>query len=179
MLKNKKVSVKKICPGCGLQFPVAVKTCTKCKHSFYLSKKDIPLTTTAQGGTSTSTSPTEESKEDVPTGTTTKSDGRRRTERIRREKPNYYDASAFIRKTRKRSEKTGSKQKDGYPNRRGVQITQPKKGMVTSRNKFKPGILQDPEDKIYHAIMNEEKAKVCAIILTELNNKLALTSWKP
>jgi len=41
----------------------------------------------------------QESK-DVTTAPTTRSDGRRRTERVRREKPNYYDASAFIRKTR-------------------------------------------------------------------------------
>ncbi|XP_050532552.1 UPF0547 protein C16orf87 homolog [Daktulosphaira vitifoliae] len=179
MLKNKKVSVKKICPGCGQQFPVAVKTCTKCKHSFYLSKKDITVTTPAQGGTSASTSPTEETKEDMSTGITTLPDGRRRTERIRREKPKFYDASAFVRKTRKRPEKTSSKQKDDPSSCRGVQLTQPKKGLVNRRNKLKTGELQDPEDKIYHAIMNEEKAKVCAIILSELNNKLALTSWKP
>jgi len=76
---------------------VAVKTCTKCKHSFYLSKKDITPKATATAVSSS----TEESK-DVTTGTatTTRSDGRRRTERVRREKPNYYDASAFIRKTR-------------------------------------------------------------------------------
>jgi len=40
----------------------------------------------------------EESKDVI--SPTTRSDGRRRTERVRREKPNYYDASAFIRKTR-------------------------------------------------------------------------------
>lgn len=42
----------------------------------------------------------EEEPKNVTTTTTTHSDGRRRTERVRREKPNYYDASAFIRKTR-------------------------------------------------------------------------------
>lgn len=83
------------------QFPVAVKTCTKCKHSFYLSKKDITPKVPATKVTAAPAlaSPVEESK-DAPTTTTTRSDGRRRTERVRREKPNYYDASAFIRKTR-------------------------------------------------------------------------------
>lgn len=81
------------------QFPVAVKTCHKCKHSFYLSKKDILPTPTAQVTTATTVSPAEEPKA-ILTTTTTRSDGRRRTERVRREKPNYYDASAFIRKTR-------------------------------------------------------------------------------
>jgi hypothetical protein len=41
-----------------------------------------------------------EQLKDSTTGAATRSDGRRRTERVRREKPNYYDASAFIRKTR-------------------------------------------------------------------------------
>jgi len=47
----------------------------------------------------TTVPPVEETK-DVTTAPATRSDGRRRTERVRREKPNYYDASAFIRKTR-------------------------------------------------------------------------------
>lgn len=49
--------------------------------------------------TATAMSSAEEPKE-VATATTSRSDGRRRTERVRREKPNYYDASVFIRKTR-------------------------------------------------------------------------------
>jgi len=77
-----------------------VKTCTKCKHSFYLSKKDIiPKAVPAKVAAATAVSSVQESK-DVTTTPTTRSDGRRRTERVRREKPNYYDASAFIRKTR-------------------------------------------------------------------------------
>lgn len=43
----------------------------------------------------------EESKDiTTETANVTLSDGRRRTGRVRREKPNYYDASAFIRETR-------------------------------------------------------------------------------
>lgn len=138
MLKHKKVLVKKICPGCGLQvtlkklitacggqpfwlssnchyyiffylfvvdikhcwfqYPVAVKTCTKCKHSFYLSKKDITPKVVPAKVTAAAVVSVEESKDVI--SPTTRSDGRRRTERVRREKPNYYDASAFIRKTR-------------------------------------------------------------------------------
>jgi len=178
MLKHKKVSVKKICPGCGLQYPVAVKTCTKCKHSFYLSKKDItPKVAPAKVAAATVVS-VQESK-DVTTTSTTRSDGRRRTERVRREKPNYYDASAFIRKTRKRTEKPNAKQKDNYQGRRGVQISQPKKGVASLKQNYKTKVVQDPEDKIYHTIMKNEKAKVCAIILSELNEKLMLTSWRP
>ncbi|VVC31707.1 Hypothetical protein CINCED_3A011060 [Cinara cedri] len=178
MLKHKKVSVKKICPGCGLQFPVAVKTCTKCKHSFYLSKKDITPKISPNVATATTVSPVVEGKDVMIVGPT-RSDGRRRTERVRREKPNYYDASAFIRKTRKRTEKPNPKQNDNFQGRRGVQITQPKKGVTPQKQNYKTKVMQDPEDKIYHTIMKNEKAKVCAIILTELNDKLMLTSWRP
>lgn len=79
------------------QYPVAVKTCNKCKHSFYLSKKDIAPKPVAAA---TAVQPSVEEPKDVSTAASTRSDGRRRTERIRREKPNYYDASAFIRKTK-------------------------------------------------------------------------------
>lgn len=79
------------------QFPVAVKTCSNCKHSFYLSKKDVLPKATA-----TAVSSSNEESKDITTETAnvTLSDGRRRTGRVRREKPNYYDASAFIRETR-------------------------------------------------------------------------------
>lgn len=80
------------------QYPVAVKTCTKCKHSFYLSKKDIGPKPAAKA--ETAEPPVNEPKNVTSASSTTHSDGRRRTERVRREKPNYYDASAFIRKTR-------------------------------------------------------------------------------
>lgn len=58
-------------------------------------------------------------------------------------------------------------------------MTQPKKGVSSQKQNYKTKVVQDPEDKIYHTIMKDEKAKVCAIILAELNNKLMLTSWRP
>lgn len=77
---------------------MAVKTCNKCNHSFYLSKKDILPKPTAHVAPA---APVDEAKDvTATTATSARSDGRRRTERVRREKPNYYDASAFIRKTK-------------------------------------------------------------------------------
>lgn len=58
-------------------------------------------------------------------------------------------------------------------------MTQPKKGMSSQKQNYKTKVAQDPEDKIYHTMMKDDKAKVCAIILAELNEKLMLTSWRP
>ena len=63
---------------------VASKTCPGCKHSFYQTKR-----TSAAIIASAGTSSAEESL------------SRRRTERVKREKPNYYDASEFEKKTKK------------------------------------------------------------------------------
>lgn len=79
----------------------------------------------------------------------------------------------------KRTEKPGPKQKDNFQGCRSVQLTQPKKGVTSQKQNYKTKVVQDPEDKIYHTIMKNEKAKVCTIILAELNDKLMLTSWRP
>lgn len=79
----------------------------------------------------------------------------------------------------KRTEKQNTKQKDNFQGRRGVQLTQPKKGVTSQKQNYKTKVAQDPEDKIYHTIMKNEKANVCAGILSDLNNKLMLTSWRP
>lgn len=79
----------------------------------------------------------------------------------------------------KRTEKPGPKQKDNFQGCRSVQLTQPKKGVTSQKQNYKTKVVQDPEDKIYHTIMKDEKAKVCTIILAELNDKLMLTSWRP
>lgn len=51
--------------------------------------------------------------------------------------------------------------------------------MASQKQNYKNKVVQDPEDKVYHTIMKNDKAKVCALILAELNDKLMFTSWRP
>ncbi|CAH0385840.1 unnamed protein product [Bemisia tabaci] len=85
-----KNSVRKTCPECAYQqVAVACKFCPKCKYSF-VAKKD----TYVPPPSATDPKKEENSKEPNP-------DNRRRTERVKRVKPNFYDASEFERKPKK------------------------------------------------------------------------------
>lgn len=73
MRKNKMIA--KGCPKCDQQVPVACKACP-CGHSFFNARRNTRAA-----------SPAEEI--------------RRRTQRVRREKPNYYDALEFDKQVKK------------------------------------------------------------------------------
>ena len=92
--KPRSLSVSKQCEECGGPNPVACKSCNACGADFYSSSLDK------------SDSPGEPSEvgSDAPS---TPSSERRRSERVRREKPDYYDALEF--ETKRRADKfTGS-----------------------------------------------------------------------
>lgn len=60
-----------------------------------------------------------------------------------------------------------------------MQLTQSKRGGTSQKQNYKTNDIQDPDDKIYNDIMRNEKAQMCSLILSELNEKLMLTSWRP
>merc|ERR1712018_1031578 len=87
--KPRSLSVSKQCEECGGPNPVACKSCNACGADFYSSSLDK------------SDSPGEPSEcSDAPS---TPSSERRRSERVRREKPDYYDALEF--ETKRRADK--------------------------------------------------------------------------
>lgn len=77
MTKTRKIV--KSCPQCKLNVAVASKTC-KCGHSFFNTRRAIR-------------------------GQTPEIDERRRTSRVRREKPNYYDSQEFEKKIKKKDKR--------------------------------------------------------------------------
>jgi len=85
--KPRSLSVSKQCEECGGPNPVACKTCNGCGADFYSSSLDK------------SDSPGEPS-EVVSDAPSTPGSERRRSERVRREKPDYYDALEFDTKRR-------------------------------------------------------------------------------
>uniref|UniRef100_A0A1B6G922 Uncharacterized protein n=1 Tax=Cuerna arida TaxID=1464854 RepID=A0A1B6G922_9HEMI len=156
MAKNK-ISVKKNCPFCGCQVAVASKNCPNCKHSFYEAKqKSLGLLNNCQ---SSSTS------EDTPSGSS------RRTSRIKREKPNYYDASEFEKKTKKKRTVTG--------NPRGRPPNNPQtQGLKTKKKKKHNKVARDVEEDDEPIVLNAEKQLQCSIILAELNRKFVGTTFR-
>lgn len=80
--KPRSLSVSKQCEECAAANPVACKTCTACGADFYVDRdKSVE-------------SPGDPSIDGDGTPTTPGSE-RRRSERVRREKPDYYDALEF------------------------------------------------------------------------------------
>lgn len=86
MVRNR--AIVKNCPKCETRVAVATKSC-KCGYSFFNARRSDRV----RGGSEASSS----IDADV--------DERRRTSRVRREKPNYYDSQQFEKKTKKKEKK--------------------------------------------------------------------------
>jgi hypothetical protein len=94
----------KICPECNEQTAVASKKCTGCGHKYSTKVESIYTTPHIVKGKTKRTakaSPGKTSASSSPTDT------RRRTSRVSRGKPNYYDALQFEKK--KKIKKKGTK----------------------------------------------------------------------
>ncbi|XP_018330076.1 UPF0547 protein C16orf87 homolog [Agrilus planipennis] len=136
MKKHKMIA--KCCPKCEQQVPVACKTC-RCGYLFFNARRNSRTSSTS---------------EDL-----------RRTQRIRREKPNYYDALEYDKQTRKMRQRNSECENDDD-----------KKETKTKKRKQKKE--EEEEDEVT-AHLSPEKQQHCSIILEELNTKLQLVGWKP
>lgn len=151
--------IAKGCPKCDQQVPVACKACP-CGHSFFNARRNTRAASPAE-------------------------DIRRRTQRVRREKPNYYDALEFDKQVKKVIKnrrffctrilfvifcwqtKTRNSECDNDDDSR--QITKKKKKVKKED--------EEEDDLINH--MSAEKQVQCGIILSELNRKMTSVTWKP
>lgn len=158
MAKNK--MIKKNCPFCRLQVAVASKTCPGCKHAFYHTKRTSAAIIASAGAAAA-----EESL------------SRRRTERVKREKPNYYDASEFEKKTKKKRlerNNVGQTSTRGRPPNsvQGLKTKQKKK----KKNKVTKENMDDDDSAV--VVLSPEKFLQCSIILAEINRKFCSTTWR-
>lgn len=88
MAKSK--AIEKNCPDCQARVAVASKSC-KCGHTFFVERKSVRNT--------------REKVTDQPTNDIDLSSDRRRTARLRRVRPQYYDSQEFEKKTKKKDRK--------------------------------------------------------------------------
>ncbi|RZF33573.1 hypothetical protein LSTR_LSTR008219 [Laodelphax striatellus] len=143
-------TVKKSCTSCGIQVAVACKTCPGCKNLFITPRRALELSG-ASG-----------SSDDPAAGS------RRRTERVKRVKPNYYDASEFEKKTTKKKRMERGTIGRGRP---------PKPAHLKKTKKKKSKSQNDSEEDLT-AMLTPEKTLQCSIILAELNRKFSSSTWK-
>ncbi|XP_070574600.1 UPF0547 protein C16orf87 homolog [Ptychodera flava] len=145
--------VHKPCPNCRHQIPVACKTCP-CGHVF-TRRPSNPI-------------PTEQ------TGIK-----RRRTERVKRERPDYYSASEIEKHIRRinasaRAQNASSNGKEG--NGEGGVIKRRKAGRPKGSLNRPKDNKDDKEEDMFANISNE-KALLYSVVLAEINRKIQ-TQWR-
>ncbi|CAH1153838.1 unnamed protein product [Phaedon cochleariae] len=139
----KKTMIAKICPSCKQQVPVACKSCP-CGHFFFNARR-------------------------IAREFAIEADFRRRTSRVRREKPNYYDALEYdkhIKKMKKRISECDNEEDDDVK----------KENCKHKKKKLKKD--EDEEDEIISKITPEVQQH-CQMILDQINLKLKVVTWKP
>ncbi|CAD7092895.1 unnamed protein product [Hermetia illucens] len=140
--------IAKSCPKCEQQVAVASKKC-KCGYSFFNARRTIR-------------------------GPTPEVDERRRTARIRREKPNFYDSQQFDKK-KKRQRRVKQQQVDEEEDDKGAKK---ETAAVRARRRQRRKEEEDGGGNLF-ARMSKEKQDMAAIILEELNRKIGVVQWQP
>lgn len=155
MAKTKTIS--KGCPKCELQVPVACKACP-CGHSFFNARRN-----------SVKSPPSPES------GTMRT----RRTNRIKREKPNYYDALEYDKQTRKSAKLRRAVESSTDIDCRQLNKKRKRKGKGKGKGGGSSGAGDDDDEMEGVSGLSIEKQLTCSLILQELNNKMRIVAWKP
>ncbi|XP_030756496.1 UPF0547 protein C16orf87 homolog [Sitophilus oryzae] len=140
--------IAKICPACKAQVPVACKSCS-CGHFFYNARR-------------------------IAREFAIEADYLRRTARVRREKPNYYDALEYdkhIKKLKKRlseSRNDDDDDDDEVIEKKESKLRKKKQKKVEEEDEDDPMLKLTP-DMVSH----------CSMILEHINSKIQLVTWKP
>ncbi|GLH12471.1 hypothetical protein R5R35_001581 [Gryllus longicercus] len=147
MPKHKMIT--KSCPKCGLQMPVACKTCP-CGHAFITGRRS---------GSSS------DKDEGIPK--------RRRTERVKREKPNYYDSLEYDKQMKKLQKKRNRSSTEEH-----TEQADDDRHRLKKKRKRSVKSDREPEEDNIMSNLSPEKGYKCSLILSEINRKMCVTSWR-
>ncbi|RLU26485.1 hypothetical protein DMN91_000281 [Ooceraea biroi] len=155
MAKTKTIS--KGCPKCEQQVPVACKACP-CGHSFFNARRNsIKSPPSPDGGVMKT----------------------RRTNRVKREKPNYYDALEYDKQTKKNTKIRRTTDTANDIDCRQLNKKKKRKGKGKGKNGSSSGMGDDDDEMDGINGLSPEKQLTCSLILQELNNKMRMVAWKP
>ncbi|KAM3955055.1 uncharacterized protein ACR2FA_011066 [Aphomia sociella] len=151
MGKNKMIA--KSCPKCEMQVAVASKTC-KCGHTFF---------------------PARRAAESIPAV----EDIRRRTGRVRRSQPQFYDAQHYQKQIKRRSPKKRTLDDDFKAKSKGESATaRARRRRALRRAQRSPQRsgerARDPTPQLRPAQLAR-----CRLILQEINRKMLAVTWQP
>ncbi|XP_013137162.1 PREDICTED: UPF0547 protein C16orf87 homolog isoform X2 [Papilio polytes] len=152
MGKNKMIA--KSCPKCELQVAVASKSC-KCGHTFFAARRGADTLPAAE-------------------------DIRRRTGRVRRSQPQFYDSQHY-QKEKKRSPKKRSLSttiESDFKKEKGETATaRARRRRALKRANRSPAVGErgrDPTPQLKPAQLAR-----CNLILQEINRKMRAVTWQP
>ncbi|XP_065089890.1 UPF0547 protein C16orf87 homolog [Ochlerotatus camptorhynchus] len=174
--------ISKSCPSCEQQVAIASKRCS-CGYSFNGRQANSAYVPPANVGRPKG------SKKGKPTAAETRKAAavvsaaqvqRRRTGRVRREKPNYYDSLQYEKKKKKTKKPTRSalfKGKEG----KQTQLISTKETQVSRANRHAQRRAKKEEidgGGDLAAKMPMDKQEIAALILSEINRKMGSVVWK-
>lgn len=171
--------IAKGCPKCDQQVPVACKACP-CGHSFFQARRtsrvlspDAREREGRESGTSSITLGASASSANSAASSSTDTAGddlRRRTQRVRREKPDYYDALEYDKQVKKTRTRNSECDDEDYICSRRDSNSKSRKKKVKKE--------EDDDDDLVNSLSTEKQLQ-CSLILAELNRKMQLVTWKP
>ncbi|XP_076262119.1 uncharacterized protein LOC143197473 isoform X2 [Rhynchophorus ferrugineus] len=138
--------IAKICPACKAQVPVACKSCP-CGHFFYNARR-------------------------IAREFAIEADYLRRTARVRREKPNYYDALEYDKHIKKK--RLSESRNDDDDEDEEIIDKKESKLRKKKQKKMEEDDEDDPMIKLTPEMMSH-----CSMILEHINSKMQLVTWKP
>ncbi|XP_052748338.1 UPF0547 protein C16orf87-like [Galleria mellonella] len=157
MGKNKMIA--KSCPKCELQVAVASKSC-KCGHTFFAARRTMECLPASE-------------------------DIRRRTGRVRRSQPQFYDAQHYQKQIKKRSPKKRTLDDDFKAKAKGESATaRARRRRALRRAQRSPpaaGAAAAAGDRARDPTPQLRPAQLarCHLILQEINRKMRAVTWQP
>ncbi|XP_038220412.1 UPF0547 protein C16orf87 homolog [Zerene cesonia] len=149
MGKNKMIA--KSCPKCELQVAVASKSC-KCGHTFFAARRGAD---------------TLPAVEDI----------RRRTGRIKRAQPQFYDAQHYQKQKRKSPKKRSLDDEFKNKDKNESATARARRRRALRRAKRSPQQTERTRDPTPQ--LRPSQVARCQLILLEINRKMRAVTWQP
>ncbi|XP_075989668.1 uncharacterized protein LOC142985409 [Anticarsia gemmatalis] len=154
MGKNKMIA--KSCPKCELQVAVASKSC-KCGHTFFAARRGADCLPAVE-------------------------DIRRRTGRVRRSQPQFYDAQHYQKQIKRRSPKkrslSRSMDEDIKPKDKNESARARRRRALRRAQRPPPTNSGDRTRDTTPQLRPPQLAR-CRLILQEINRKISAVTWQP
>lgn len=149
--------IAKSCPKCELQVAVASKSC-KCGHTFFAARRGADCLPAVE-------------------------DIKRRTGRVRRSQPQFYDAQHYQKQIKRRSPKkrslSRSMDEDNKPKDKNESARARRRRALRRAQRPPPGNSSGDRTRDPTPQLRPPQLARCRLILQEINRKISAVTWQP